>query len=65
MAGSTSKHPKARFPSEVARIAKLQNIPVIALAGTVGVGAETNYEAGIDAYTSILQGPVTLQMAIA
>lgn len=63
--GIDEQTPRGKIPSEVARIAKLQNIPVIALAGTVGVGAEKNYEAGIDAYASILQGPVTLQMAIA
>ncbi|SMY18971.1 unnamed protein product [Zymoseptoria tritici ST99CH_1A5] len=57
--------PRGKVPSEVARIAKLRAVPVIALAGTVGEGAETNYEAGIDAYASILQGPSTLTKAIA
>jgi glycerate kinase len=57
--------PRGKIPSEVARIAKLRAVPVIALAGTVGEGASTNYEAGIDAYASILQGPSTLQKAIA
>ena len=34
------------------------------LAGTVGDDAEVNYEVGIDAYTSILQKPSTLEEAV-
>lgn len=63
--GIDEQTPKGKIPGEVARLAKIRGVPVIALAGTVGVGAEVNYAAGIDAYASILQGPVTLQMAIA
>lgn len=63
--GIDEQTPRGKIPAEVARIAKTRGVPVIALAGTVGIGAEKNYEAGIDAYASILQGPVTLQTAIA
>lgn len=57
--------PNGKIPSEVARIAKKYNIPVIAITGTVGIGAELNYDAGIDAYLSIIQKPVCLEQAIA
>jgi glycerate kinase len=62
--GLDEQTPRGKIPAHVARIAKAKGIPVIALAGTVGIGARKNYEAGIDAYASILQGPSTLQMAI-
>ena len=42
--------PNGKIPSEVARIAKKNHIPVIAITGTIGKGAELNYGAGIDAY---------------
>jgi glycerate 2-kinase len=56
--------PNGKIPSEVARIAKKNNIPVIALTGTIGKGAELNYFAGIDAYCSIIQKPTTLEKAM-
>lgn len=56
--------PEGKIPCEVARIAKKYNIPVIAITGTIGRGAESNYAAGIDAYVSIIQNPVTLEKAI-
>lgn len=57
--------PRGKIPSEVARRARVHNVPVVALAGTIGEGAGTNYDAGIHAYASILQRPMTLDMAIA
>ncbi|KAG8625841.1 hypothetical protein KVT40_006242 [Elsinoe batatas] len=57
--------PNGKIPSDVANRAKAFGIPVIALAGTVGQGADVNYQAGIDAFTSILQAPTTLDKAIA
>ncbi len=54
-----------KIPAEVARRAKLQGKPVVALCGTIGPGAETSYDTGIDAYTGILTGPVALADAIA
>ncbi|OES46426.1 glycerate kinase [Domibacillus iocasae] len=56
--------PQGKIPCEVARIAKKHGIPVIAITGTIGRGAELNYEAGIDAYISIIQKPATLEKAI-
>ena len=56
--------PNGKIPSEVARIAKTSQIPVIAITGTIGEGADLNYEAGIDAYSCIIQKPVSLEMAM-
>ena len=53
--------PNGKIPSEVARIAKKYDIPVIALTGTIGKGAALNYQAGIDAYISIIPRPTTLE----
>lgn len=63
--GLDSQTPRGKIPSEVARRARAYNVPVIALAGTIGEGAETNYAAGIHAYASIMQRPMTLGAAIA
>ncbi|MDJ0590457.1 MAG: glycerate kinase [Pleurocapsa sp. MO_226.B13] len=57
--------PKGKIPAEVARRAKRYNLPVIALAGTIGQGAETNWQYGIDYFTSILSHPCQLSEAIA
>lgn len=56
--------PDGKIPAEVARIAKQHNIPVVAIAGTIGKGADQNYHAGIDAYMSIIQKPATLEKSI-
>lgn len=56
--------PNGKIPSEVARIAKQNNVPVIAITGTIGKGAAVNYDAGIDAYCSIIQKPTTLENAM-
>lgn len=53
-----------KIPTEVARRAKRHGKPVIALCGTIGPGADTSYEHGIDAITGILTGPVALPDAI-
>jgi glycerate kinase len=53
-----------KTPVGVARIAKRQGIPVIAVAGALGAGYEELYERGIDAVFSICQGPVGLAEAI-
>ena len=53
-----------KIPTEVARRAKRHGKPVIALCGTIGPGADTSYEHGIDAITGILTGPVALSDAI-
>jgi glycerate kinase len=56
--------PNGKIPAEVARIAKKNNIPVIAITGTIGKGANLNYQAGIDAYSSIIQKPTSLEKAM-
>lgn len=56
--------PNGKIPSEVARIAKKKGIPVIAITGTIGENAQINYENGIDAYSSIIQKPTTLDKAM-
>jgi glycerate kinase len=53
-----------KTPFGVARIAKKHGIPVIAIAGTIGEGAEDLYEKGIDAIFSILDMPLSLEEAI-
>jgi len=64
--------PHGKVPAEVARRAKQYGLPgakqyglpVIALAGTLGKGADDNYQHGIDAFASILPCPTTLEHAI-
>lgn len=62
--GIDSQTPRGKVPAEVAERAKKRGLPVIVLAGTVGKDARVNYEAGIDAYLSMLQSPSTLDEAI-
>ncbi|KAL2812685.1 glycerate kinase [Aspergillus cavernicola] len=62
--GVDDQTPRGKIPAEVAMRAKEQGIPVIVLAGTVGHGARVNYDVGIDAFTSILQRPSTLEEAV-
>jgi len=57
--------PRGKIPAEVARRAKRFGLPVIVLAGTIGKDAHINYASGIDAFTSILHVPCTLDEAIA
>ncbi len=57
--------PRGKIPVEVATRAKLFGLPVIALAGTIGQGAEINYQHGIDSFASILSAPCSLTEAIA
>ncbi|KAL2862683.1 glycerate kinase family protein [Aspergillus lucknowensis] len=56
--------PRGKIPAEVALRSQARGIPVIVLAGTIGHNARVNYEAGIDAFASILQQPLTLEQAI-
>lgn len=53
-----------KAPSGVARRAKKYGVPVLALAGGVGSGAEACNQAGIDAYFSVVPGPCTLSEAM-
>ncbi|MGW7516798.1 glycerate kinase family protein [Streptomyces sp. NPDC054796] len=56
--------PRGKIPAEVARRAKAFGKPVLALAGTLGEGAEEVRASGIDAYRSILPAPVGLAEAL-
>lgn len=57
--------PRGKIPVEVAQRAKKYNLPVIALAGTIGKDAGVNLDYGIDSFESILDAPCTLDSAIA
>jgi glycerate kinase len=48
----------------VARLAHSLGCPTIALAGTIGPGAEAVLEQGVSAYFSLCPGPITLDQAI-
>lgn len=56
---------QGKTPVGVARIAKMESIPVIALAGSVGPGVEAVYEKGIDALFPVVHGAVSLDEALA
>ncbi len=49
----------------VARMCKQLNVPCIALAGSIGAGADQAIEEGLRAYFSICDGPMNLETAIA
>ena len=53
-----------KAPDGVAKAAKKRGIPVIALAGCIGSGAEACNEAGIDAFFPIVRGAVSLEEAM-
>jgi glycerate kinase len=50
--------------TEVARRARKNGAQVVALAGSIGEGADGCYGTGIEAMTSILKGPMKLEDAI-
>lgn len=53
-----------KTPIGVAKAAKKQGIPIIALAGSLAEGCGAVYDHGIDALFSIVPGAVTLDMAL-
>ncbi|NEA13330.1 glycerate kinase, partial [Streptomyces sp. SID10692] len=55
---------RGKIPAEVARRARDAGVPVLALAGTIGPGAQDVREVGVDAYSAILPAPMTLVEAI-
>lgn len=57
--------PFGKVPCEVGRRAAAKGKPVIALAGTLGTGAEATLAHGISAFTSVVRGPCSLDDAIA
>lgn len=50
-----------KVPVGVARVAKKYHLPVIALVGSIALGADRIQEAGIDAVMSITPGPLSLK----
>lgn len=59
-----SQSTQGKMTTEIARRAKENGSQVVALAGTIGAGAESCHESGIEAFSSILQGPSTLEDAM-
>ena len=53
-----------KTPFGVAQIAREYNIPLIALAGSLGEGYQSLYEKGFDGIFSIIDQPMSLQEAI-
>lgn len=53
-----------KTPFGVAREAKKKNIPVIAIAGSIGEGTEVLYKSGFDGIFSIIDKPMSLDDAI-
>ncbi|WPN49764.1 glycerate kinase [Pseudomonas sp. P8_241] len=54
---------RGKTPYGVARIAKLQGVPVIVIAGTLGKGYQALYDHGIDAAFALASGPMSLDQA--
>jgi glycerate kinase len=53
-----------KTPIGVAKAAKAQGIPVVAIAGSISDDADGVYDAGIDAMVDIVPEPMTLEVAI-
>jgi glycerate kinase len=47
----------------VSRVAKMKNVPVIVIAGTLGEGYQALYEHGVTAAFSLTNAPITLEQA--
>lgn len=54
-----------KTPVGVARVAQVQGVPVVALAGSLGDGYQRLREAGIEAAFSLAPGPISLEYACA
>jgi glycerate kinase len=57
--------PQGKVPAEVARRAARAGVPVVALAGSIGRGATSVHDVGIDAMASIIVVPMPLADAVA
>ena len=53
-----------KTPVGVAKVAKIHNVPVIAIAGSIADRSDGVYDAGIDAMIDIVPEPMTLETAI-
>lgn len=56
--------PYGKVPAEIGRRAAAYGIPVIALAGMIGAGANSNLHHGISAFRSIQAAPTSLRDAL-
>src|SRR4029077_5780447 len=56
--------PLGKIPCEIGRRAKTLGIPVLAVVGMVGRGAELALDHGIDSFASVLDAPMQLSAAI-
>jgi glycerate kinase len=56
--------PNGKIPAEVAGRAAARGIPTVAIAGTVGAGADANLAAGLDGWISAMHRPMELATAI-
>lgn len=57
--------PHGKVPAEIARRARSQGVPVVALAGSLGEGAPLVHDVGIGAIASIIPVPMALADAVA
>ncbi|HAA89150.1 MAG: Glycerate kinase [Thermoanaerobacterales bacterium 50_218] len=53
-----------KVPIGVSKVAKKFGIPVLAIVGAIGEGAEVVFEQGIDSYFSVTPRPMTLEESI-
>lgn len=56
--------PLGKIPCEVGRRAKTVGIPVMAVVGMIGRGAELTLEHGIDSFANVLDAPMELSAAM-
>jgi len=54
-----------KVPMGVAKAAKQHGVPVIAVGGSIGDGAEALYDVGVDAIACIITCPMSLEFAMA
>jgi glycerate 2-kinase len=55
---------RGKIPCEVGRRAKTFGLPVMAVVGMVGPGAESSLENGVDSFASIIEAPMQLSTAL-
>ncbi|AMO98341.1 glycerate kinase family protein [Collimonas arenae] len=55
---------RGKAPAGVARIARMKDIPVIALGGSLGADADALYHAGVNAVFSAVHAPCSLDEAL-
>ncbi|WP_341973781.1 glycerate kinase [Microbacterium sp. LWO13-1.2] len=56
--------PRGKVPAEVAMRARVEGVPVLGIAGSLGAGAPAVHDIGIGAIASILTVPMELEQAV-